>query len=143
MPLPAAAGCSGRRPIGAAERAALCALLHNAMGSHAHHPSQPQPTNSIRVHMAQAVQVATPEDAQSAQLGESLYAFLPRSVTGSLRDGVSMEAARLAARRLPFLSLHNRVLTWVAAPAALLAAVGALWGLPAVTLGVAQVLQLP
>ena len=87
-------------------------------------------------------QVATPEDAQSAQLGESLYAFLPRSVTGSLRDGVAMEAARLAARRLPFLSLHNRVLTWVAAPAALLAGVGALWGLPAVALGVAQVLRL-
>ena len=86
--------------------------------------------------------MATPEDAQSAQLGESLYAFLPRSVTGSLRDGVAMEAARLAARRLPFLSLHNRVLTWVAAPAALLAGVGALWGLPAVALGVAQVPRL-
>ena len=89
------------------------------------------------------MQVATPEDAQSAQLGESLYAFLPRSVSGSMRDGVSMELARLAARRLPFFSLHNRVLTWVAAPAALLAAVGALWGLPAVALGVAQVLRPP
>ena len=52
--------------------------------------------------------MATPADAQSARLGESLYEFLPRSVIGSLREGVSMEAARLAARRLPFLSLHNR-----------------------------------
>ncbi len=30
------------------------------------------------------------------------------------------------------------MLTWVAAPAALLAAVGALWGAPAAALGVAQ-----
>ncbi len=52
--------------------------------------------------------MATPADAQSARLGESLYAFLPRSVVGSLREGVAMEAARLAARRRPFLSLHNR-----------------------------------
>ncbi|KAK9837326.1 hypothetical protein WJX81_006410 [Elliptochloris bilobata] len=89
-------------------------------------------------HLAHHRKVATPADAQSARLGESLYAFLPRSVTGSLREGVSMEAARLAARRLPFLSLHNRVLTWVAAPAALLTTVGALWGTPAVALGVAQ-----
>jgi alkane 1-monooxygenase len=42
------------------------------------------------------VRVATPEDPASARFGESLYAFIPRSVIGSLRSAWSLEAARLA-----------------------------------------------
>ena len=42
------------------------------------------------------VRVATAEDPASARLGESLYAFIPRSVIGSLRSAWSLEAARLA-----------------------------------------------
>ena len=53
-------------------------------------------------------QVATQRDPASARLGESLYTFMPRSVVGNLRDGVVMELERLRARKLPFLSLHNR-----------------------------------
>lgn len=53
-------------------------------------------------------QVATLRDPASARLGESLYTFMPRSVVGNLRDGVVMELERLRARKLPFLSLHNR-----------------------------------
>ena len=35
------------------------------------------------------VRVATPEDPASSRLGESFYAFLPRTVAGSLRFTVS------------------------------------------------------
>ena len=41
------------------------------------------------------VRVATPEDPASARLGESFYAFLPRTVTGSVRSAWHLEAERL------------------------------------------------
>jgi alkane 1-monooxygenase len=44
------------------------------------------------------VRVATPEDPASARLGESFYAFLPRTVIGSLRSAWELERVRL--RRL-------------------------------------------
>jgi alkane 1-monooxygenase len=44
------------------------------------------------------VRVATTEDPASARLGESFYAFLPRTVTGSLRSAWHLEQVRL--RRL-------------------------------------------
>jgi alkane 1-monooxygenase len=44
------------------------------------------------------VRVATPEDPASARLGESFFAFLPRTVSGSLRSAWELEAVRL--RRL-------------------------------------------
>lgn len=40
--------------------------------------------------------VATPEDPASARMGESFYAFLPRTVIGSLRSAWRLEANRLA-----------------------------------------------
>jgi alkane 1-monooxygenase len=42
------------------------------------------------------VRVATPEDPASARLGESFYAFLPRTVIGSLRSAWELERTRLA-----------------------------------------------
>jgi alkane 1-monooxygenase len=42
------------------------------------------------------VQVATPEDPASARLGESFWAFLPRTVLGSLRSAWGLERERLA-----------------------------------------------
>jgi alkane 1-monooxygenase len=42
------------------------------------------------------VRVATAEDPASARFGESVYAFLPRSVIGSLRSAWDLEATRLA-----------------------------------------------
>jgi alkane 1-monooxygenase len=42
------------------------------------------------------VRVATPEDPASARMGESLYAFLPRTVVGSLRSAWGLERTRLA-----------------------------------------------
>jgi alkane 1-monooxygenase len=44
------------------------------------------------------VRVATPEDPASSRLGESFYAFLPRTVIGSLRSSWELERTRL--RRL-------------------------------------------
>jgi len=42
------------------------------------------------------VRVATPEDPASARLGESFYAFLPRTVSGSVRSAWGLERVRLA-----------------------------------------------
>ena len=42
------------------------------------------------------VRVATPEDPASSRLGESFYAFLPRTVLGSLRSSWSLEKQRLS-----------------------------------------------
>jgi alkane 1-monooxygenase len=42
------------------------------------------------------VRVATPEDPASARLGESFYAFWPRTVAGSLRSAWDLERVRLA-----------------------------------------------
>jgi alkane 1-monooxygenase len=42
------------------------------------------------------VRVATPEDPASARLGESFYAFWPRTVAGSLRSAWGLERTRLA-----------------------------------------------
>jgi alkane 1-monooxygenase len=41
------------------------------------------------------VRVATPEDPASSRLGESFWAFLPRTVSGSLGSAWAIEAARL------------------------------------------------
>jgi alkane 1-monooxygenase len=41
------------------------------------------------------VRVATPEDPASARLGESFYAFWPRTVLGSLRSAWGLERTRL------------------------------------------------
>ena len=41
------------------------------------------------------VRVATPEDPASSRLGESFWAFLPRTVVGSLRSAWGIECARL------------------------------------------------
>jgi alkane 1-monooxygenase len=56
------------------------------------------------------VRVATAEDPASARLGESLYAFIPRSVFGSLRSAWSLEARRLAGIGKPRWTLSNDVL---------------------------------
>ena len=44
------------------------------------------------------VRVATPEDPASSRVGESYYAFLPRTVVGSLRNAWELEKRRYARR---------------------------------------------
>ena len=59
--------------------------------------------------------VATPEDPSSARLGESLWRFLPRTVSGSLRAAWSLEANRMARLGRPAWHLSNEVIIgWVA-----------------------------
>ncbi len=51
-----------------------------------------------------------PEDPASARLGESLWEFLPRSVSGGFRSAIRLERARLARRELGWWSVHNHIL---------------------------------
>jgi alkane 1-monooxygenase len=53
--------------------------------------------------------VATPEDPASARLGESFWAFLPRTMIGSLRSAWRIEKARLAQQGKSALSVHNDI----------------------------------
>ncbi|MFI9411028.1 alkane 1-monooxygenase [Nocardia gamkensis] len=56
------------------------------------------------------VRVATPEDPASARLGESLWEFLPRSVSGSFRSAIALERERLARNGKGWWSVHNHIL---------------------------------
>jgi alkane 1-monooxygenase len=57
------------------------------------------------------VKVATPEDPASSRLGESFWAFLPRTVVGSVRSAWEIEAARLDRLEERHFSRHNDILT--------------------------------
>jgi alkane 1-monooxygenase len=56
------------------------------------------------------VRVATPEDPASSRFGESFYAFLPRTVLGSLRSAWELEAVRLRRVGAPVLGPRNDIL---------------------------------
>ena len=56
------------------------------------------------------VRVATPADPASARVGESFYAFWPRTVVGSLRNAWRLEARRIARRKQHPFRLGNDVL---------------------------------
>ena len=59
------------------------------------------------------VRVATPEDPASSRLGESFYAFLPRTVTGSLRSAWELERTRLARlERSPWTPRNDILSAW-------------------------------
>ncbi|WP_327118097.1 alkane 1-monooxygenase [Nocardia sp. NBC_01730] len=56
------------------------------------------------------VRVATPEDPASARFGESLWAFLPRSMAGGFRSAMALERERLARKGKPWFSSGNHIL---------------------------------
>ncbi len=56
------------------------------------------------------LRVATPEDPASSRMGESYWAFLPRTVWGSLRSAWLLEAERLARRGRPAWHWRNECL---------------------------------
>src|ERR1700744_3489410 len=77
------------------------------------------------------VRVATAEDPASARFGESLYAFIPRSVAGGVRSAWDLEARRLARMEKSRWTLRNDVLNaWLLS--ALLFATLAAWFRPVV-----------
>jgi alkane 1-monooxygenase len=54
--------------------------------------------------------VATPEDPASSRMGETFWAFLPRTVIGSVRSAWRIERARLQRDRKPVFSHNNEIL---------------------------------
>ncbi|MDE0854946.1 MAG: fatty acid desaturase, partial [Nevskia sp.] len=51
--------------------------------------------------------VATPEDPASSKIGESFWAFLPRTVVGSVESAWSIEAERLKRQNKPVWTIEN------------------------------------
>jgi alkane 1-monooxygenase len=74
------------------------------------------------------VKVSTPEDAASSRLGESFWAFLPRSVVGSARDAWALERTRLGKSGKRTISWRNENLTAWAMTVVLFAALCAAFG---------------
>ncbi|HEV7482181.1 MAG TPA: alkane 1-monooxygenase [Solirubrobacterales bacterium] len=74
------------------------------------------------------VRVATPEDPASSRLGESFWAFLPRTVSGSLRSAWGIEAARLDRLGKSHWSIHNDILSAWAMTVGLFAALTIAFG---------------
>lgn len=74
------------------------------------------------------VKVATPEDPASSRLGEGFWAFLPRTVVGSLRSAWGIEAARLDRMGKSHWGPHNDILTAWAMTIGLFAALAIAFG---------------
>jgi alkane 1-monooxygenase len=74
------------------------------------------------------VRVATPEDPASSRLGESFYAFLPRTVAGSLRSGWGLERERLGRMGRSPWTLRNDILGAWAMTVVLFAALAVVFG---------------
>jgi alkane 1-monooxygenase len=74
------------------------------------------------------VRVATPEDPASARLGESFWAFLPRTVAGSLSSAWGLERARLERGGHSPFSIHNDILQAWAMTVVLFVALTAAFG---------------
>ncbi|MGW4631574.1 alkane 1-monooxygenase [Nocardia sp. NPDC004415] len=74
------------------------------------------------------VRVATPEDPASARLGESLWRFLPRSISGGFRSAYTLERDRLRRRDRGWWSPHNHILQAWAMSAVLFGTLIAIWG---------------
>lgn len=72
--------------------------------------------------------VGTPTDPATSRLGESLYAFFPRTIWGGLRSAWQIEAQRLTVAQKPVFSHHNRMFRYAAAQVVLLAAITASLG---------------
>lgn len=82
--------------------------------------------------------VGTPKDPATARLGESLYAFFPRSIAGQYRSAWRVEAARLRRRNRPALGAGNRMLHYVGLQLALDVAVLLVFGWAGLALFLAQ-----
>ncbi len=72
--------------------------------------------------------VATPQDPATARLGESFWAFFPRSVAGGFKDSWALETARLERKHAPAKGPENRILRYLAAEVLFLGVMAALFG---------------
>lgn len=82
--------------------------------------------------------VCTPGDPSSARLGESLYAFLPRTVVNSFRSASRLEAARLKASGRQVWSYRNRIVRAVVLPLLVASVLGVVFGWGAALYFIAQ-----
>ncbi len=74
------------------------------------------------------VKVATPEDPASSRLGESFWAFLPRTVVGSVSSAWEIETARLDRLGKAHWGIHNDILGAWAMTIVLFAGLGIVFG---------------
>ncbi|KTD62428.1 alkane 1-monooxygenase [Legionella shakespearei] len=65
------------------------------------------------------VRVATPEDPATAQLGESLYDFLPKTITGSFKSAWHLETKRLHRKGISLLNIRNHFWWIITVPVAI------------------------
>lgn len=84
--------------------------------------------------------VATPEDPATARLGESFYAFWPRTVFGGLKSAWRIESLLATRRGRSPWSPRNPILTWSAAQVLLVVGLWAFLGLGAVGVFAVQAL---
>ena len=82
--------------------------------------------------------VATPLDPASSRRGESLYAFLPRTLWGSLASAWRLEGERVAKLGIPTWSLANRRVRYPLVLAVVYLAIAAGFGLVGVAFFLAQ-----
>lgn len=74
------------------------------------------------------VRVATPDDPATARRGETLYAFLPRTIIGGFRSAWSLEKERLARKGIGPWSIRNHMVIWWSATLVLIAGIFLLLG---------------
>lgn len=72
--------------------------------------------------------VGTPRDPATARYGETLYAFLPRTVLGGVRSAWRIEARRLGKHGHPTLTQANRMLRYAGVLIVLYSGVGLRYG---------------
>ncbi len=82
--------------------------------------------------------VATPNDPATSRLGESFYAFLPRTLWGTLTSAWHLENARIKKLGIPWYSLKNRNLRHPLWYALIYTTVFAVAGVPGVLFWFAQ-----
>lgn len=82
--------------------------------------------------------VATPQDPATARLGQSLWAFVPRSIVGGLVSAWTLEGQRCARRGISRWSLRNRQVRHVAWLLALYIGIGIGFGWVGVAFFAAQ-----
>jgi alkane 1-monooxygenase len=84
------------------------------------------------------VRVATPEDPASSRLGESLWAFLPRTVSGSMKSAWRLELMRLRRHGHKWWSPRNNILNAWAITVVLFGSMIALFGAEVIPFILAQ-----
>jgi len=72
--------------------------------------------------------VATPEDPATARLGESFYAFLPRTVFGGFNSAWEFEAGRMKKQNQPAWNMRNPMVAGLLAQAAVTVLFAAVFG---------------